>query len=118
MSLTVGIFNPDFDNAEKLLAILEAAENPTAAVLTPVSGTALQDTTGLPSTICAAVTGGTSGTVEVQIGPTNAVATTLVTAESETVNGLVSFPLPAGWFFKLTVGGSAALGTVTQVVGA
>lgn len=118
MSLTAGLFAAGLDNAEKLLALLEAAENPSATALTVVSGTAQQDATGLPTTITAAVTGGTSGTLEVQIGPTNAVATTLVTADSEVVNGLVSFPLPAGWFFKLTAGGSAALGTVTQIVGA
>jgi hypothetical protein len=118
MSITTGLFAPGLDPAEKLLTLLEAAENPTVNTLTVVSGTAQQDETGLPSTITVAVTGGGSGTLEVQIGPTNTVAKTLVTAEGETANGLTTFPLPAGWFFKLTVGGSAALGTVTQIVGA
>jgi hypothetical protein len=99
------------DTSEKLEALLYAVLNPTTVALTVVAGTAQQDTTGLPSNVYVNVTGGASGTVTVQIGPTNATATTIISAGNATLNQTVDFNLPAGWFFKVSVGGSAVIGT-------
>lgn len=113
-----GVLTAGQDKAEQLEQLLAAILNPTANPLTVVSGTAQQDATGLPSNVYVNVTGGTSGTVTVAIGPTNATATTIVTAGNATLNQTVDFNLPAGWFFKVTLGGSAAIGAGSvQVTG-
>ena len=111
-----GVTASNLDNAEKLEALLYAALNPTAASVSLTSGTAYQDTTGLPSIFQIEVTGGTSGTIAVVIGSTSSPATSVVVAAA-TANVTVSAPLPAGWYLKATVGGSAALGTITQLTG-
>ena len=109
MTITTGLFTPNTDAAEKLLALSNAAQNPTVNTLTVVSGTAQQDTTGLPSDVYVGITGGASGTVAVAIGPTSTPANTIITAEAETTNIPVYFRLPAGWYFTVTVGGSATI---------
>lgn len=111
-----GVFAANQDTSEQLEALLAAIKNPSNAALTIVSGTAQQDATGLPSNVYANITGGTSGTVTVAIGPTNATAVTIVNAQNATLNQTVDFNLPAGWFFKVTVGGSAAIGSGHQQV--
>lgn len=106
------------DTGSKLSAILSAILNPQTVALTVVGGTAQQDTTGLPSNVYVPVTGGTSGTVTVAIGPTAATADTIINAANATLNQTVDFNLPAGWFFKVTLGGSAAIGAGSvQVTG-
>lgn len=106
------------DRPAQLLALLNAILNPSTTALTIVSGTAQQDTTGLPTNVYVNVTGGASGTVTVAIGPTNAVADTIINLGNATLNQTVDFNLPAGWFFKVTVGGSAAIGAGSiQVTG-
>lgn len=111
-----GVLNTGMDKAEQLEALLYAVLNPTATALTVVSGTAQQDATGLPSNVYVPITGGTSGTVTVAIGPTNAVATTVISAGNATLNQTVDFNLPAGWWFKVTTGGSAAIAAGSQQV--
>jgi hypothetical protein len=117
MTVTTGIFAPNLDNAERLLALLQAAESPTVNALTVVSGTAQEEASGLPSDIYVQITGGASGTVTVATGPTSATANTITNAIAATANVTVNFRLPAGWYFKVTVAGSAAVGTATQIVG-
>lgn len=105
-----GVLTPDQDKSEQLEALLNAILNPTVNTsLSVTAGTAQQDTTGLPSSVAVNITGGTSGTVTVAIGPTNACADTVVSAQNATLNQTVQFDLPAGWWFKVTVGGSAAV---------
>ena len=92
---------------------------PSPAVSSPtlVSGTALQDATGVQSTWYIPITGHASGTVSVAIGPTSGVANNLwgtLDVDATTIAGL-TVVLPANWFIKVTVGGSAALGTPTVV---
>lgn len=113
-----GVYATGLDKAEQLEQLLQAITNPSTVALTVVSGTAQQDTTGLPSNVYVNITGGTSGTVTVAIGPTNAVADTIISLGNATLNQTVDFNLPAGWFFKVTVGGSAAIGAGSiQVTG-
>lgn len=111
-----GVLAGNLDKAEQLETLLNAILNPTATALTVVSGTAQQDATGLPSNVYVPITGGTSGTVTVAIGPTNATATTIVSAANATLNQTVDFNLPAGWYFKVSVGGSAAIAAGSQQV--
>lgn len=111
-----GIFAAGLDKAEQVLALLNSDANPTNSALTIVSGTAQQDATGVPTDVYANITGGASGTVTVAIGPTNATAITIINAQNATLNQSVAFSLPAGWFFKVTVGGSAVIGSGHQQV--
>ncbi|HWF25152.1 MAG TPA: hypothetical protein VG275_06885 [Solirubrobacteraceae bacterium] len=112
-----GILTAGQDKAEQLEQLLAAILSPTVVTPTVVSATAQQDTTGLPSNVYVAITGGASGTVTVAIGPTNATATTIMPAANATLNQTVDFNLPAGWWFKVTVGGSAAIASAQQVTG-
>jgi hypothetical protein len=112
-----GILTAGQDKAEQLEQLLAAALAPAAGALSVVSATAQQDATGLPSNVYVAITGGASGTVAVAIGPSNATATTVIPAANATLNQTVDFILPAGWWFKVTVGGSAAIASATQVTG-
>jgi len=113
---TTGVYSAGLDKAEQLEQLLNAIQNPAAGALTVVSGTAQQDATGLPSNVYVNITGGASGTVTVAIGPTNAVATTIISAQNATLNQSLDFNLPAGWWFKVTVGGSAVVGSGHQQV--
>lgn len=112
-----GLTAANLDRAEQLEALLNAHLNPAVSALTVVSGTAQQDTTGLPSQVAVVITGGASGTVKVDIGPSNAVANAVIPAGDATLSRTVTFRLPAGWFFKVTVAGSAAIASATQVTG-
>ena len=89
------------------------------AVSTPtlVSGTALQDATGFQSTWYIPITGHASGTVVVAIGPSAGVANNLfgtLDVDATTIAGLTVI-LPANWYIKVTIGGSAVIGTPTVV---
>lgn len=112
-----GILTSGQDKAEQIEQLLNAAVSPTVTTLTVVSGTAQQDTSGLPSDVYVSVTGGTSGTVAVAIGPTSAVADTIVPTSDATLTRTTHFRLPAGYYFKITVGGSAAIASAVQVAG-
>lgn len=111
-----GVIGTTLDKSAQLLALLNAILNPSVTALTVVTATAQQDATGLPSNVYVNITGGASGTATVAIGPTNAVATTIVNAQNATLNQTLDFNLPAGWFFKVTVGGSAVIGSGHQQV--
>ena len=107
------------DNAELLLAELYASLNPGVNTLTVVSGTAQQDASGVWSTIVVGITGASAGTVHVEIGPTNAVADSVipVVAANAVASQQVSFRLPPGWWFKVTAT-TASIANATQVFGA
>jgi hypothetical protein len=124
MTVTAGILNPDLDKSDALVELLESQLNASAAALTVVSGTAQQDQTGFPSNVYVAVTGGTAGTVAIAIGQTSACAAstgvqgaTIVPTSDATLSRSLQTKLPAGWFFKVTVGGAAAIASAVQVVG-
>jgi hypothetical protein len=105
------------DNAEQLLALLHTSQNPAVSTPSLVAGTALADATGANSTWYIPVTGGAAGTAVVAIGPTSGVANNLTGTITATANQAFVVKVPAGWFVKVTLGGSAALGTVTQITG-
>jgi hypothetical protein len=104
-----GVTTTGLDKAEQLEQLLYAILNPTVTTLSVTAGTAQQDASGLPSNVYVKITGGASGTVTVAIGPDNTTANTIVSAGDATLNQTVDFNLPAGWWFKVTVGGSAAV---------
>ncbi len=105
------------DNAGALIELLNGQTDPTVTSLTVVSGTAQQDATGLASTMYVTIGLHAAGTVEVQIGPSNAVAHTIMAADDATTAVTKSFRLPPNWWFKVTVGGSATIGAATQITG-
>jgi hypothetical protein len=96
--------------------------------LKPISSSAYQDTSGLPSEITAQIIGGTGGRVTVAIGSTLSPAgklgtlrggkpepaQTLYAALGASANRRLEFRLPAYWYLKITIAGSAALASVTQ----
>ena len=92
------------DNAEQLLNLLYASENPVMTSPTLVSGTAQQDATGVWSTWIIAITGGSAGTVGVKIGPDNTTADIIVpvVAANAVASQQLSVPLPPNWWIKVT----------------
>lgn len=92
--------------------------NAAPLVTTPtlVSGTAQQFYGDRDCIAFVNVTGGSAGTTEVQIGPTSAVAVTLAAsmAAGAADDSLLTIPLPAGWFLKVTC--STAAITLTTVM--
>lgn len=116
----LGITPDDVQTTAQDLTKSPSPANSTPQVLTlaPVTATALQDTTGLPSEIYVPITLHAGGTVTVAIGPSNATADTIINAQDASLATTVNFRLPAGWWFKVTVAGSAAIATgTTQVTG-
>jgi hypothetical protein len=103
------------DTAEKLEQLLYNNQNPAVSNPTLVSGTAYQEVTGVNSTLYIPITGHAAGTVTVAVGPTSAVAVALTGTDDATLNRTLVVDLPAGWYIKVTVAGSAAIGTVTQI---
>lgn len=95
-----------------------AGVNTAPLVTTPtlVSGTAQRFYSDRDCVAYVNVTGGASGTCEVQIGPTSAVANTLATsmAAGTGTDMLLTIKLPAGWYLKVTV--SVATIAATTVV--
>lgn len=91
--------------------------SPALSTPTVVSGTAQQDVTGLPSEVYVAITGGAAGTVKVDVGPTSGVADAIIPNRDATLSQSAHFRLPAGWWFKVTVGGSAAIASAKQLTG-
>jgi hypothetical protein len=85
--------------------------------LAPVSGTALQDTSGFKSRVYVPITGAGSGTVAVAIGPDNTVANAIIPAGDATLSRTVSFDLPPKWFFKVTVVTATIAAGTKQVIG-
>lgn len=82
-----------------------------------VSGAAQQDATNLPSDVYVTITPHAGGTVSVAIGPTNAVAEAIITNADASLAKVERFRLPAGWWFRVTVGGSAAIASALQITG-
>lgn len=95
-----------------------AGVNTAPIVTTPtlVSGTAQRFYTDRDCIAYVNVTGGSSGTCEVQIGPTSAVANTLAAsmAAGTGTDLLLAVKLPAGWFIKVTVA-TATIAATTVV---
>jgi len=87
-----------------------------AAVLTPafVSGTAAQlsDTTRDYNVYLACTTSGTA--TSIAIGPTSAVANTILPSSAVTAGVVYKIMLPAGWFYKWT-GTTTAFATQTAI---
>jgi len=75
-------------------------------------GHAVEDLTGLRTEITAQVLG--SGPATVAIGASDAVTQLAPTTVSGTGTRRLEFALPANWYFKITLAGSATLGAVTQ----
>ena len=90
------------DNAADLLTYLLTPQD-LAETLT--SGTALQNTGGSLAFLCLGITGGTAGTVKVDIGPTSACADNLfpATAADAVASQNITVPVPIGWYVKVTV---------------
>lgn len=112
-----GSNNLRLDNfaAVEVAGIIQAS--PAVSSPSLVSGTALQDATGVCTVWYLPITGHASGTVVVAIGPTSGVANNLwgtLDVDATTIAGLTVI-LPANWYIKCTVGGSASLGTVTVI---
>jgi 4-amino-4-deoxy-L-arabinose transferase-like glycosyltransferase len=80
--------------------------------LTVKLGHAVEDLTGLRTEITAQVLG--SGPATVAIGASDAVTQLAPTTVSGTGTRRLEFALPANWYFKITLAGSATLGAVTQ----
>jgi len=112
-----GVLTAGQDKAEQLEALLAGALTPIVNTPTVVSGAAQQDPTGLPSDVYVSITGHAAGTVAVAIGPTNAVADAIIPTSDATLTRTAHFRLPAGWWFAVTVGGSAAIASAVQVAG-
>lgn len=93
------------DNAELLLDMLHNSLNPTVSSVALTSGTAVQDATGKNTTWYIPITGGTAGTLKVEIGPTSGVANAIVpaTAADAVASQLLTIKLPAHWYLKVTV---------------
>jgi len=84
---------------------LSVLVSPTAnSTVTLTSGTAVQNSAAAAATYYVGITGGTSGTVKVEMGPTSACAITVILAAAG--NAVSSYPLPlhvpAGWYVKVT----------------
>ena len=102
------------DKAEELLGLLYDSQNPIVQAVSLVSGTAYQDTTKRKSNVLVHIGGASAGTVTVAIGPTNAVANTIVNAMPAATDQLLNIELPAGWFIMVTVA-TATIAGATQV---
>lgn len=92
------------------LAALEAVINnapnaPTFSTATLVSGTAQQNTSASKARYYIGITGGSAGTVKVDIGPANTVADNLIpaTAANAVASQTLAIDVPAGWWIKVTV---------------
>jgi 4-amino-4-deoxy-L-arabinose transferase-like glycosyltransferase len=109
-------------------AVAEAYLRAHPRTLKPVSPSTYQDTSGLPTDITAQIMGGAGGRVTVAIGSTLSPAgklgtlkagrpgpaQTLYAALGASANRTLEFRLPAYWYLKITVAGSAAIASVTQ----
>jgi len=92
-----------------------AGSAPVLTALGAVSGTALQlaDLTRDYMVYLEVTTAGTA--TSVAMGPTNAVsAVTIMTSQAATAGQVISFRLPAGWFFKWA-GTTTAIGNQNAV---
>jgi len=78
---------------------------PTFGTQTFSSGTAVQNTATVSAKYFIGITGGTAGTVKVDIGPTNSVADNLIpaTAANAVASQTLVIDVPAGWYIKVTV---------------
>lgn len=105
------------DNAEQLLALLYNSQNPAFSSVALTSGTAVQDATGRNTTWYIPITGGSAGTVKVEIGIDNTVAHTIIpaTAADAVASQVLTIRLPANWWIKVTVA-VATIAANAQVV--
>ena len=105
------------DAAEQLLALLNNNISPAISSVALSSGTAVQDATGRTTTWTIPITGGTAGTVKVEIGPTNAVATTYIAlvAANAVASQVLTVKLPATYWIKVTVATATIAGNATVI---
>lgn len=113
-----GISKPKYSQVGRANATLPTANAGDVKSLTLVSGTAQLETTGRKSKVYVQITGGSSGTVKVDIGPTSAVAKTLVaaTAANAAASQVLTIDLPANWYIKVTVVTATIAAAVQQSV--
>ena len=89
-----------------LQALVNNAPNaPTFTTVTLTSGTAVQNAGTAKQKYYVGITGGTAGTVKVDIGPTSACADNLVpaAAANAVASQVIPVDVPAGWYIKVTV---------------
>jgi hypothetical protein len=94
------------DKAEELLGLLHTSQNPTVAKPALKSGEAVENVSGVNQEYLVAVQGAAkAGEVTIAIGPTEAVADTVVNKIKQAAEsgGLFRVPVPAGWWIKVTV---------------
>lgn len=94
-----------FTGSSSVPVPLSVLVSPTAnSTVTLTSGTAIQNAASAAATYYVGITGGTAGTVKVEMGPTSACAITAIPAAAG--NAVSSYPLPihvpAGWYVKVT----------------
>ena len=107
----------DLDNWQLVWEDYQARiATPTFTTATFVSGTAQQNTAAVKAKYFIGITGGTAGTVKVDVGPTSAVADNLIpaTAANAVASQTLVIDVPAGWYIKVTV--SAATIVASSVV--
>lgn len=92
---------------------------PAAAVTHPAlsSGTPYHETSTVPTSWLIPIGGHAAGTVKVTIGATTTCSTSWLPTEPALATGSAPIPvrLPAGWWIKVTVGGTATVGTPSVV---
>ena len=78
---------------------------PTFTTATLVSGTAQANAAAVSAKYFIGITGGSAGTVKVDIGPDSSVAHNLIpaTAANAVASQTLVIDVPAGWFIKVTV---------------
>jgi hypothetical protein len=113
---------PDYQPGEQasqgIANATEAATLAQSKTLTLVAGTAQQDTLSHSSTVALSFTGGASGTFTVAVGPTSAASTVLFNAvPCASGSEALTVPLPAGWWIKVSVGGSCTIASSVQISG-
>ena len=84
---------------------LNRTATPTFGTVTFVSGTAQQNTAAVKAKYFIGITGGTAGTVKIDVGPTSSTADNVIpaTAANAVASQTLVVDVPAGWFIKVTV---------------
>ena len=97
--MTYPATNDTIENLEEILVPV------TVVTETLTSGTAIQNPSSALAFLALGVTGGTAGTVKVDIGPTSACANNVfpATAANAVASQNILVPVPAGWYVKVTV---------------
>jgi hypothetical protein len=91
-------------NEDAIEEVLHVIDPVVESTVTLASGTAVQNGTADWLDVFVGITGGASGTVKVDIGPTSACADNLIPAAAgnAVASQTLTVPVPPGWFFKVT----------------